>query len=138
MKFIQRTDGYIPELSGPVYGFGRIERREIVVAIPAYAFLDLFTKPSSQFLQQFRLDLPEDVEVVSVFAEWESRCFLLLLSHPSFDEVADGDMTPRRNGCGLFEMYENRDYQRVSDEPIRHQAPSDGTLERPPGPGDGR
>ena len=39
-------------------------------------------------------EIPEDTEVIGVFHEFARRAFAVMLSHPSFGEVPEGEMIP--------------------------------------------
>lgn len=38
--------------------------------------------------------LPDGMQVVSLHADWERHCITVLVHHPSFDEVPDGELPP--------------------------------------------
>lgn len=50
---------------------------------------------SDKFVEIRRLEgLPHDAKVVSVHHDWNTRCWGIMLSHPSFPEVQVGTQVP--------------------------------------------
>lgn len=43
-------------------------------------------------------ELPEDIEIISVHANWPCRAIDLMITHPSFDIVPNGSEPPRIPG----------------------------------------
>ncbi len=75
------------------------DRRVMIVSVSAEVLLNLLADPSAEYLQRVRFaGLPEGCEVQSVRGNWGCRTIDLLVSHPSFPEVPDGEYPPRHDG----------------------------------------
>ncbi len=84
-------------------------RRVKIVSICTHDLLDLFSKFAPQFFHLPKIDgLPDGYDVLSVTANWQNRVIDFQVTHPSFPEVADGDMPPRIEGVQRV-VYERRD-----------------------------
>lgn len=60
--------------------------------------LNWFRNPIGWLALPIMPELPEDVRVVSIRANWECRTIDALVSHPSFDYVPPGTFPPRIPG----------------------------------------
>lgn len=75
------------------------ERRLKILAIPEHLLLTLVEQmcgpPASRTLSLPDLGLPADCVVQAIHYRWEYRTFEVVVHHPSFAEVSDGDLIPR-------------------------------------------
>lgn len=89
-----------------------LERRIKVVCIDASNVLEWFIsglRPPVYVRLPVIEGVPNDAKVLSVREDIYGRYFRFLISHPSFDEVADGDMIPDLTGPSVrYESLEIR------------------------------
>lgn len=73
-------------------------RRVKIVKVPEHAVLNLFFSVPQIFLAQrvttFFEGVPEDARAQRVWHDPLERCFRVLVEHPSFAEVPDGERPP--------------------------------------------
>lgn len=78
------------------------ERRVRMVGVPYHTVLDWFTFALKGFPQCVHLPkidgIPEDAKVLSVHHDQMMREMRFFISHPSFDEVPNGQMVPYHTG----------------------------------------
>lgn len=98
-------------------GVQRMNRRVKVVSLRMDDVVDLLTSPDTEFITRLRAPgLPNNCEVISVASSWERRCIDVMVSHPSFPEVAEGSMLPRED---LFaEVYKAARVRDDADLPV--------------------
>lgn len=76
------------------------ERRLKILSIPEHLLLTLVEQmcgpPASRTLSLPDLGLPADCVVQAIHYRWEYRTFEVVVHHPSFAEVSDGDLIPRQ------------------------------------------
>ena len=76
------------------------ERRLKILSIPEHLLLTLVEQmcgpPAGRTLSLPDLGLPADCVVQAIHYRWEYRTFEVVVHHPSFAEVSDGDLIPRQ------------------------------------------
>jgi len=73
------------------------KRRIKIVRFDPNTLIQIFhwqRKPPHFIALPIRDDLPEDVEVISINAEWRSRTIEVMVWHPTFKIVKLGEMPP--------------------------------------------
>jgi hypothetical protein len=64
-----------------------VSPRLLVAALNGFRNCDCVSLPITE-------EIPEDAVVHSCDYDWAARCLKVLISHPSFDEVPDGQIPP--------------------------------------------
>lgn len=81
--------------------------RTKIVRIGEHHLMNLLFFGTSKLPEQLLVvrcpDVPADVRVVSVRHAWDTRMFEILIEHPSFDPVPEGQSPPYVNG--IFGMH---------------------------------
>lgn len=95
--------------------FADLQRRFRILRLsPRDVLRLLYGSKRGDYLELYTLaGLPDDVEIISVTTEWEPICFALMVYHPSFELVRDGEIPPIM-APGYVEMVR---LKRLPDDP---------------------
>jgi hypothetical protein len=71
-----------------------MSRRLKIATLLASDVLEMLAMDSSEFINRLSLPLPKGYCVLGVHENWSLRSFDVLIEHPSFPEVPDGESPP--------------------------------------------